>query len=83
MCRCVCTNVAVIAARDALNTTSTPPPPPPFPAEEVLERDFFMSAAEARGFGLVDEVIERRPAAETEEIAAHAAADPARKWTFF
>jgi enoyl-CoA hydratase/carnithine racemase len=49
----------------------------------VLERDFFMSAAEARGFGLVDEVIERRPASETEQIAAHAAADPARKWTFF
>ena len=38
-------------------------------AEEVLERDFFMSAEEARDFGLVDEVIEHRPkaAAEAEE----------------
>lgn len=37
-------------------------------AEEVLERDFFMSASEALEFGLVDEVIKERPktAAELE-----------------
>jgi hypothetical protein len=30
-------------------------------AEEVLERDFFMSAEEAKDFGIVDEVILERP----------------------
>ena len=35
--------------------------------ERKLERDSYMSAAEAREFGLVDEVVERRPApADTE-----------------
>ncbi|PRW44912.1 ATP-dependent Clp protease proteolytic subunit [Chlorella sorokiniana] len=34
--------------------------------EEVLERDFFMSSAEAKDFGLVDEVIEHRPPAPEE-----------------
>jgi ATP-dependent Clp protease protease subunit len=29
--------------------------------EETLERDFFMAADEARTFGIVDEVVERRP----------------------
>jgi len=32
----------------------------------VLERDFFMSAPEAKDFGLVDEVIEARPPEELE-----------------
>ena len=30
-------------------------------AGETLERDTFKSAAEARDFGLIDEVIEKRP----------------------
>ncbi|EFN56134.1 hypothetical protein CHLNCDRAFT_56121 [Chlorella variabilis] len=42
--------------------------------EEVLERDFFMSAPEAREFGIVDEVIEQRPAGEAEALLASAAA---------
>jgi enoyl-CoA hydratase/carnithine racemase len=46
------------------------------PPEEVLERDFFMSAPEALAFGLVDEVIEARPPAEAEALA-QAAADGA------
>jgi hypothetical protein len=37
-------------------------------AEDVLERDFFMSAPEAREFGIVDEVIEQRPAGEAEAL---------------
>ena len=36
------------------------------PAEEVLERDFFMSAPEAHAFGIVDEVIQQRPPLEEE-----------------
>ena len=46
----------------------SPPPPPPSPASptshsvaETLERDTFQSAAEARDFGLLDEVIAKRP----------------------
>jgi len=31
--------------------------------EEDTERDFFMSAAEAKDYGLIDQVIERRPSA--------------------
>lgn len=31
--------------------------------ETTMERDFFFSAAEAKAFGLVDEVVERRPRA--------------------
>ncbi|PSC73393.1 ATP-dependent Clp protease proteolytic subunit [Micractinium conductrix] len=37
--------------------------------EEVLERDFFMSAPEAKDFGIVDEVIAQRPDAEAEALA--------------
>lgn len=48
--------------------------PCPCAAEEVLERDFFMSAPEAREFGIVDEVIEQRPAGEAEALLASAAA---------
>ena len=33
------------------------------PAEERLERDYFMSAEEALGFGIIDEVIQQRPQA--------------------
>ena len=33
--------------------------------EEVMERDTFMTAEEARAFGLVDHVIDRRP---TEQV---------------
>ncbi|KAL4423094.1 hypothetical protein ABPG77_005899 [Micractinium sp. CCAP 211/92] len=40
--------------------------------EDVLERDFFMSAAEARDFGIVDEVIEQRPPAEADAMLLHA-----------
>ena len=36
------------------------------PAEEVLERDFFMSAPEAHAFGIVDEVIQQRPPLDEE-----------------
>lgn len=55
---------AAPAAADALFTApSTPHPHSPCRpcAEEVLERDFFMSAEEACIFGIVDEVIEQRP----------------------
>jgi len=31
--------------------------------EEDTDRDFFMSAAEAKDYGLIDQVIERRPSA--------------------
>jgi ATP-dependent Clp protease protease subunit len=31
--------------------------------EEDTERDFFMSAGEAKDYGLIDQVIERRPSA--------------------
>ncbi len=64
------------------HTHTTPPPHPklklkphlqPQPnAEDVLERDFFMSAAEARDFGIVDEVIEQRPPAEADAMLLHA-----------
>jgi Protease subunit of ATP-dependent Clp proteases len=37
--------------------------------EEDTERDFFMSAEEAKDYGLVDQVIDRRPSA-TRPIAA-------------
>ncbi|KAL4448540.1 hypothetical protein ABPG75_005759 [Micractinium tetrahymenae] len=40
--------------------------------EEVLERDYFMSADEARRFGIVDEVIEQRPPAEADAMLLHA-----------
>ncbi|KAI3426189.1 hypothetical protein D9Q98_008566 [Chlorella vulgaris] len=40
----------------------------PARVEDVLERDFFMSAPEAREFGIVDEVIEQRPAGEAEAL---------------
>ena len=36
-------------------------------AEQALDRDFFMSAAEAVEWGIVDEVISRRPAVERTE----------------
>lgn len=32
-------------------------------SEERLERDYFMSAEEARSFGIIDEVIQQRPQA--------------------
>lgn len=50
----------------ALNYLLLTPPIPTVSAGEVLERDFFMSAAEARDFGIVDEVIEQRPPAPEE-----------------
>lgn len=37
--------------------------------ERKLERDSYMSAEEARDFGLIDEVVEARPHVETEEKA--------------
>lgn len=40
--------------------------------EEVLERDYFMSATEAQRFGIVDEVIEQRPPAEADAMLLHA-----------
>ncbi len=35
--------------------------------EKGMERDNFMSAAEAKAFGLIDEVVEKRPEESTEE----------------
>lgn len=35
--------------------------------EQAMERDKFMTATDAKEFGLVDEVVERRPAAESED----------------
>ena len=37
--------------------------------QEDTERDFFMSAVEAKDYGLIDQVIDRRPSA-TNPIAA-------------
>ena len=39
-------------------------------AEEVLERDFFMSAPEALAFGLVDAVIQQRPPPQATDATA-------------
>lgn len=36
--------------------------------EEDTERDFFMSSEEARDYGLIDQVIERRPSAARPEV---------------
>jgi ATP-dependent Clp protease protease subunit len=47
------------------------------PIEEIeknVERDKFFSAEEARVFGLVDEVFEKRPAPVDEDAARSAAA---------
>jgi ATP-dependent Clp protease protease subunit len=38
--------------------------------EEDTERDFFMSAEESRDYGLIDQVITRRPSASNPAIAA-------------
>jgi ATP-dependent Clp protease, protease subunit len=38
--------------------------------EKAMERDYFMSADEAKAFGLVDQVFDRRPAATDEDGAA-------------
>ncbi len=35
--------------------------------EDALERDRFMSAEEAKDFGIVDEVVQERPAAESDK----------------
>lgn len=35
-----------------------------FGAEDTLERDTFKSAAEAKDFGLIDDVVETRPKEE-------------------
>ena len=41
--------------------------------EQTLDRDFFFTAEEARKFGLVDEVVNKRQAEETkEEVTASA-----------
>ena len=37
--------------------------------EQRVERDTYMSAEEAKAFGLIDEVVERRPAAPAEAMA--------------
>ena len=42
--------------------------------EKAVERDKFFSASEAKDFGLVDEVFEKRPAASEEDAAKNAAA---------
>ena len=42
--------------------------------EKAVERDKFFSATEAKDFGLVDEVFEKRPAASEEDAAKSAAA---------
>jgi ATP-dependent Clp protease protease subunit len=42
--------------------------------EKAVERDKFFSASEAKDFGLVDEVFEKRPAASEEDAAKSAAA---------
>jgi ATP-dependent Clp protease protease subunit len=41
--------------------------------EKAVERDKFFSASEAKDFGLVDEVFEKRPAAADEDAAKNAA----------
>ncbi len=41
--------------------------------ENAVERDKFLSAAEAKEFGLVDEVFDKRPAASEEDAAKNAA----------
>src|SRR5688500_9774170 len=41
--------------------------------EKAVERDKFFGAEEARAFGLVDEVFEKRPAASEEDAAKNAA----------
>jgi ATP-dependent Clp protease protease subunit len=41
--------------------------------EKAVERDKFFSASEAKEFGLVDEVFEKRPAAADEDAAKNAA----------
>jgi ATP-dependent Clp protease, protease subunit len=41
--------------------------------ETAVERDKFLSAEEAKGFGLVDEVFDKRPAAAEEDAAKSAA----------
>jgi len=38
--------------------------------QEDTERDFFMSAGEARDYGLIDQVIDRRPSATNPPVAA-------------
>jgi ATP-dependent Clp protease, protease subunit len=38
--------------------------------EHTLDRDFFMSAEEAKAYGIVDEVIEHRPGGDAEQKAA-------------
>ena len=35
--------------------------------EKTLDRDHFMSAEEAKAFGLIDNVLSKRPEKETEE----------------
>ena len=42
--------------------------------EKAVERDKFFSATEAKDFGLVDEVFEKRPAASEEDAAKNAGA---------
>jgi ATP-dependent Clp protease protease subunit len=37
--------------------------------QEDTERDFFMSAGEARDYGLIDQVIERRPSVTRTAVA--------------
>ena len=40
--------------------------------EKTLDRDYFMSAEEARDFGIIDEVITKRHAARREDREARA-----------
>jgi ATP-dependent Clp protease protease subunit len=39
--------------------------------EEDTERDFFMSAEESRDYGLIDQVITRRPSAANPPVAVN------------
>jgi len=45
----------------------------PAPTEKAAERDKSFPAHEARDFGLIDEVFEKRPAPADEEAAVRAA----------
>ena len=50
----------------APNSVARPPARPPslLPTESTLDRDCYMSAPEARSWGLVDEIVKNRPAEE-------------------
>lgn len=61
----------IVDTRARLNTLYAKHTSRPIPEiEEAMERDRFMSPMEGREFGLIDEVIEQRPAALVGESAA-------------